>query len=255
MTFVVEKNHTVDHAVANAIGQLIHSRSWGDSVDLTLPIFYPSGSAVCLNVQQGRPGVFSLTDNGLAYREIEQVGGETFFSKNASALTEETCVWHDTREMLSEASYETLPAAIADLAAASSRLTWKVLAKVSRKGQAEIADYLFERLRHVFGSARVERAATIVGPSTREWHIDAVVHLENKNAIFQAVSNNHMSVYPTAAMFHDLALLDTPPATIAVVKNGQAMGSYFNILAQAGSVIEEHQTDQVYERAAEWTAI
>ena len=139
---------------------------------------------------------------------------------------------------------------MADVAAISTRLTWKVLSKVSRKGETEIADYLFVRLQDVFGSARVEREAPIVGPSTRRWTVDALVHLDGRNAAFQAVSNNHMSVYPTVAMFHDLALSDNPPATVGVVKSKEAMGSYFNILAQAGNVIEEDQGDQVYERAA-----
>ncbi len=237
------------------MGQLVRVRNWGDSADVTLPLFYPSGAAVCLAIQATHNGRYSISDNGLAYREIEQIGGETFFSKNASIITEGAAVWHDTREVLSEATADTLASAMADVAATSTRLSWKVLSKVSLKGHAEIADYLFERLQLVFGPARVERATNIVGPSTREWKVDAMVHLDGGNAVFQAVSNSHMSVYPTAAMFHDLALMDTPPATVAVVKNREAMGSYFNILAQAGNVIEEGQGDQVYERAAQWTAI
>jgi len=76
--------------------------------------------------------------------------------------------------------------------------------------------------------------------------------LDGTEALFQAVPNNHLSVYSTAAMFHDVALMEPPPATVAVVKNKDAMGSLFNILAQAGNVIEEAQGDPVYERATKW---
>lgn len=255
MTNVAQITRDAEKAVAAAVGQLVRVRNWGDSADVTLPLFYPSGAAVCLTVQSAHGGRYSITDNGLAYREIEQIGGETFFSKNASNLTEGAAVWHDSRDLLSEATADTLASAMADVAATSTRLAWKVLSKVSMNGHAEIADYLFERLQLVFGPAKVERAKSIVGPSTREWKVDAVVHLDGANAVFQGVSNSHMSVYPTAAMFHDLALMDTPPATVAVVKDRQAMGSYFNILAQAGNVIEEGQGDLIYERAAQWRAI
>ncbi|WP_293921696.1 hypothetical protein, partial [Sphingobium sp. UBA5915] len=249
MTNVAQISTDIDAAVAEAIGQLVGVRKWGDVVNVNLPLFYPSGSAVCLSIKSTRFG-YSVTDSGLAYRELEQLGADTFFSKNAAILTEDAAVWHNTRELLSEADPSALSSAMADVAALSTRLTWKVLSKVSRKGEAEIADYLFVRLQDVFGSARVEREARIVGPSTRRWTVDALVHLDGRDAAFQAVSNNHMSVYPAAAMFHDLALSDNPPATVAVVKSKDAMGSYFNILAQAGNVIEEAQADQVYERAA-----
>lgn len=254
MTNVAQITSDTERAVADAIGQLVRVSNWRDRVDVTLPLFYPSGSAVCLGVEATRFG-FSITDNGLAYRELQQLGVETFFGKNAPSVTEEAAVWHNTREVMSEATIDALASALADVAAASIRLTWKVLSKVSRKGQAEIADYLFERLQIVFGPAKVERSAIIVGPSTREWNVDAIVHLDEGTAIFQAVSNSHMSVYPTSAMFHDLALSESHHSMVAVVKNKQAMGSYFNILAQAGNVIEEAQADQVYERAAEWQII
>jgi hypothetical protein len=251
MTNVAQITTDISRAIADAIGELVRVRHWDHSSDVTLPIFYPSGSSVSLCIEKVRHG-YAISDNGLAYRELEQIGGETYFGKNASKIIEgESGVWHNSREILSEATAETLASAMADVASSSSRLTWKVLSKLNRKSQVEIADYLFERLRVIFGEGRVERDRTITGPSTREWHIDAVVHLEGSESIFQAVANSHLSVYPTAAMFHDLALIESPPTTISVVKSREAMGSLFNILAQAGNVIEEAQADQVYKKAVQ----
>jgi len=235
--------------VAHAIAELVVARPWDGGVDITLPIFYPSGSAACLGIERSHGG-FTVTDNGLAYREIEQIGGEKFFAKNAKALTEGLLVWHNTREILSDAPLEALSSVMADVAAVSARLAWKVMANVGRKGEAELSDYLFVRLQQVFGAGRVEREVTLTGPSTKKWRADAVVHLEGGDAVFEAVSNNHLSVYPTVAMFHDLALSEVQPVTISVVKNKKAMGSLFNILAQAGHVIEEAQANEVYQKAA-----
>jgi hypothetical protein len=243
----------VEQAVATAIRQLVRTSAWGDAVNVTLPLFYPSGSAVCIGVTATRFG-YSVTDNGLAYREIDLIGGSTYFSKNVSGVTEGIAVWSDTRALLSEAKPEALACAMADVAAASSRLAWKVLQKVNQKGQVEIADYLYQRLQVIFDGGQVERDRTIVGPSTKHWEVDAVVHFEGHTALFQAVSNHHMSVYPAAAMFHDFSLSETPPAAIAVVKDKAAMGPFYNILAQSGNVIEEAQADQVYREAVLWRA-
>jgi hypothetical protein len=246
--------HTdVEQAVATAIGQLVRTSVWGEAVNVTLPLFYPSGSAVCVGVTATRFG-YSITDNGLAYREIDLIGGATYFSKNVPSVTDGLAVWNDTRALLSEAKPEALASAMADVAAASSRLAWKVLAKVNQKGQAEIADYLYQRLQTIFHGGQVERDITIVGPSTKKWEVDAIVHFEGRTALFQAVSNHHMSVYPAAAMFHDFSLSDTPPAAIAVVKDKVAMGAFYNILAQSGNVIEEAQADHVYREAVFWQA-
>jgi hypothetical protein len=241
----------LDRAVAEAIGQLVLVNRWGEAVNVTLPLFYPGGSAVCLSITQTRFG-YTISDNALAYREADLIGATTYFSKNVASATEGIAVWNDTRALLSEAAPEALSAAMADVAAASSRLAWKISHKATKKGQAEIADYLFQRLRAVFGKARVEREITLPGPSTKKWDIDAVVHLDGREAIFQAVANHHMSVYPAAAMFHDFSLSDTPPARVAVVKDKVVMGAFFNILSQSGHVIEERQEDGVYERAATW---
>ncbi|WP_414900766.1 hypothetical protein ACMT1E_13035 [Sphingomonas flavalba] len=251
MTNIVPFTSDLDRAVAEAIGQLVHVNRWGEAVNVTLPLFYPGGSAVCLAITQTRFG-YAISDNALAYRETDLIGASTYFSKNVASVTEGMAVWSDTRSLQSEAAPEALAAAMADVAAASSRLAWKVFHKASKKGQAEIADYLFQRLRAVFGEARVEREQTLTGPSTKQWEVDAVVHLDGQQAIFQAVANHHMSVYPAAAMFHDFSLADAPPARVAVVKDKVAMGPFFNILSQSGHVIEGRQEDGVYERAASW---
>lgn len=254
MTNVAQIVPDIRQAVADAIGQLVRVQHWDDSINVTLPIFYPSGAAVTLTIEKARFG-FSVSDGGLAYREVEQIGGETYFSKNVSSVTGSgEGVWSNTREILAEATVDALSSAMVDVATASARLSWKIMSKVNRKGQVEIADHLFQRLQDIFGGERVERDGKITGPSTREWSIDALVHLDEGDAIFQAVPNNHLSVYPTVAMFHDLALMEAPPRTVAVVKSREAMGSFFNILAQAGNVIEEAQADQVYKRAIEWRA-
>ena len=251
MTNFAQLTTDIEKAVADAIGQLVRTSRWGESVNVTLPLFYPSGASVCIGVEPTRFG-FSVTDNGLAYREADQIGGDRLFSANVAGVVEDIAVWCDSRALLSEARPEALAGAMADVAAASARLAWKVSSKVSKKVQTEIADFLYQRLREIFGGSRVEPHQKLVGPSTKEWEVDVVVHLKDGTAIFQAVSNHHMSVYPAAAMFHDFSLSGPPIASVGVVKSKEAMGAFYNILAQSGNVIEEAQADQAYKDATTW---
>ena len=53
-------------------------------------------------------------------------------------------------------------------------------------------------------------------------------------------------------MFHDLALIEHPFVSVSVVHDKSDMGYFLGILSQAGNVIEEDQSDPVYESATAW---
>lgn len=250
MNVVRTQNIEVVAAVNNALSELAYATSWGERVYVTLPLYYPSGSAVSLSVEVTKYG-FIVTDSGLAYKELEMVGCEGSFSRNLRIVSEDAPISITKHEIYGEGNHEELAPLLAEIASASTRLAWKTLSNFKNRKHDEISAYMSQRLEVIFGPHRVEREASLVGPSTRHWRVDAVVHLENHMAVFQAVANSHMSVYPTSAMFHDLALMDTPPAAISVVNDKRSMGNLFNILAQAGNVIESAQGDLVYRSAVD----
>lgn len=254
MANIAVRDSSFEAAIENAVRQLVSVRHWGSAAYINLPIYYPSGTAVAVKVEPSRSG-FRVSDGSLAYREIEQIGGERGFANNARILASEIGAITDKRSIYLDCDPEGLAGAIADIAEASARIAHKIAARVVGKGDAEIADHLYERLKLVFGTMRVERCVKIQGPSTKEWEVDALVNLDGQTAVFQAVPNHHVKVYSTAAMFHDLAVKERPPVTISVVHDKTEMGAYFGILSQAGNVIEEGQSDNAYEKAASWNAI
>ena len=243
----------VADAVQAAMTQLMSARSGGESTFIRMPLFYPNGTPVTVKVEPSKFG-FRVSDGALTYRELEQIGAEHFFGRNAGTYAGEIDGFVYNRAICIDAEQGELAAAIADVADVVARMAAKIMARVARKGEAEIADHLFERLKIVFGESRVERDAKIAGPSTKAWDVDAVVHLDGADAVFHAVSNHYNSVYSTSAMFHDLALKSRPPALTSVVHSRDDLGYYFNILAQAGNVIEEQQADAAYKGAASWSA-
>ena len=54
-------------------------------------------------------------------------------------------------------------------------------------------------------------------------------------------------------MFHDLALGENAPIMVSVVKDRAELGAFLGILAQAGHVIEEGQSDMAYQTATNWS--
>ncbi|WP_374528660.1 hypothetical protein [Novosphingobium sp.] len=241
----------LDDAIAAALADLFHVRSWGATRHVSLPFFYPSGSNVVVKVEKSFGG-FAVSDNGLAYRELDNVGGARFFSSNVKKVAEPIGAWHDSRAIVTEVDAGELAAAIAEIGSASSRLVWRAMDKIDRLSQSDVIDHLYSRLDRIFGQKKVERGAHIFGPSTHEWEVDALVHVDGQDAVFEFVSNHHNSVYPASAMFHDLALIESPPALTAVVPHRGEFGYLLNILAQAANVIEQGQPDTAYQQAAKW---
>ena len=152
--------------------------------------------------------------------------------------------------MFVDANIDQVERAICDVAIASWQIADRIIGRAAEQDEIEIQESLKERLVSIFGSEKVEPDYKLVGPSTTEWDVSAVVKFPDHMAVFHAVANQPYSVFRTSAAFHDLANLPKPPTLTSVVRSKQAMGARFALLAQAGRVIEEEQDDTVYMNAA-----
>ena len=106
-----------------------------------------------------------------------------------------------------------------------------------RRPQAA-ADKLVHRLQRLFSTERVKAQVEFRGESTHVWQVDAVVETPRGLAIFDMVSPAPVSVAFAAAKFHDFALLECPPARIAVVRRKESFGNLLPVVAQAAKVVQ-----------------
>ncbi len=220
----------------------------GDQVTrVTLPVFYPSGSVVTVEVASWAQG-FRVSDSGLAHREVDLIGADHLFKKNANAVAEHFGLECATRSVWTDATVETLAAAIADVGAASAQIAHRIVERVASRSEAAIEAELYRRLVYLFGQPKVAKDVEITGASSHRWRISALVSAEGRDVVFEAVSNHHSSVYSSATMFHDLSLLDGRPVSVAVVRDKKEMGDYLSILSQAANVIQDNAPDDTIAR-------
>jgi hypothetical protein len=242
---------------ANSIGTIAESvarglvsvRRVGDSSFINLPLVYPSGSAVTVRLDRVAKGI-RVSDDGFAYRELESFGAQRSFGNTAPRIAEAEAIEVGRRTVYVDVSLEELERAICDVAAVSWQIADRIVGRLADEEAADIEEYLRERLVHVF-AANLSRPPEhrIVGASSNEWDVSAVVQLPGGTAVFHAVSNHPSAVFKTSTAFHDLANLDNPPKLVAVVRDKTALGAKLALLAQAGRVIEGEQPDDVYLRA------
>lgn len=236
-------------AVDEAVRDLVCVRNWGSSSYVSLPLFYPSGAPVSVRVTKHSDTKFQIDDGGFAYRELESVGAHRSFRKAAPKAAETEELQTDRRTIFVDASVLELGRAICDVGVASWQTVHNVFSRIAEGGE-EIEEYLRDRLTRIFGPAHVEPGEKIVGSSTQEWDVSAILKWDGERTVFQAVIDNPISVYRNSTAFHDLAALPNPPRLVAVVKSREALGPRLSLLSQVGRVIQSDQSDEIYKRAA-----
>jgi hypothetical protein len=249
MTFLGFQTSEVREVAEAAVSELVQLRHIGGSSFVNIPLIYPDGSFVTLKLDQA-PGGVRVSDNGFAYRELEAIGATRSFSKTASVVAETFDVQIDRRSVFVDVPFDQILRAICDVGLASWQIADRIYTRAAEQDEAEIEDYMRDRLTKVFGQELKASEHKIKGPSTTEWEVSAIVEHAGKLTVFHAVANHPNSVFKTSAAFHDLELLETKPNLVSVVRSKVALGSKFNILAQAGRVIEEEDADAVYLKAA-----
>lgn len=248
MATVPLEDPTVAAAIEQAAKDFVSVRHWGRASFVRMPIFGPDGSPITVRVTKDIGG-FRVDDAGFTYRDLKRVGAERSFSKTASAIAEALDVEAADHAISTVADDEELCRAVSDVALASWRTLAKVHQRLGEADEAELEEGLRERLSKIFGAKSLDDQQTIAGLSTTQWNVSAILHVDGKLAVFQAVGDHANSIYRASAAFHDLAALPEAPTLVSVVRSKDELGAKLGILAQAGRVIEEGQPDQVYERA------
>ena len=238
---------TVADAVNEAVEGLVSSRHFGHTSYVSLPMFGPDGSPVTLRVTSDMTG-FRVDDAGSTYRELDRLGLGRSFSANARKVMEHEDISVVDHIIVAFADQGDLGRAISDVGLACWSLMEKDYRKLGDTSETDLAEDLRERLELIFGPS-LEHKQEIQGASSTEWAVSAIVKVDGRMAVFQAVTDHANSIYRASASFHDIASLQKPPALVAVVKDKEELGAKLGILSQVARVIEQNQSDEIFRKA------
>jgi len=223
-----------------AVHSLISVEHFSAGSLVTMPVLYPSGSSVVLEVtvQNGRCFV---TDRGTGRLEAELMGiSSRAFNKDASRVAEDAGIQFNGHDMfVAEVGMDTLAGAMEVVASSSQTAVAISSMRVSDRTERDAKELLIERLREVYPTHEVIRDAEFIGSSNHTWKVAALVRAPSQTATFEAVTKNYNSIVGTAAKFHDIARLEHSPRRIAVVASLAALGDYIGVISPATTSIIE----------------
>lgn len=235
-------------SIKEAISDLVSIKQVGPSHFVRVPLLYPDGSFVTLRIDPIGDGV-RVSDSGFAYREAEAIGAESSFGRTAKGIAQQADVSAGKRSISVDVPVSRLTRAVCDVSTVSWKVAETIYSRHDDKASEELDDHLRQRLAKVFGERRLADEHVLKGRSSSEWNFSAVINIDGRMAVFQAVSPHPNSVFRTNSAFHDLSILDSPPTLIAVVPSKEQLGPRLGLLSQAGRVIEADDPDEVYRNA------
>ena len=249
MEFKVNRSRA---SLDEAVRQLVATTHYAGGSVVTMPVIYPSGSSVTLEVAMHGERCF-VTDMGNAFDEAEMMGSGRYFRSEATRIAEVCQIKFDGRLMfVAEVPIDRVRGAMVIVANASADAARAAANKQAERHEHDAKEELYERLSCIYRTKDVVKDAQAIGQSNHKWKISVLVRDTVKTWMFEPVSGYYITAVGTAAKFHDFAGLETPPERIAVIKSRSDLGDYYGLIATASTkVVQASEPDSTFVRLLE----
>lgn len=238
-----------EQSISRVVEGLVQYRPTLGGWEVQTPLLYPSGAFASVAIS-GEGENFSVSDLGAGFREAYAGDVGHSFGRAANELSEEFGLIYEKRHLsIPRVTMGRLGAAVRLVANCSQASVILAIERANERKIAERSDRLYARLKKIFPNTA--KHAQIMGASSTEWTVDALVQQGDHMAVFDAVTTHANSVASTSMKFHDIALREDAPTRAASVESKRSMGTLLAVLSQAANVIEDAAPDQQYRQLAE----
>lgn len=228
---------------------LVRITAHEESARLSLPLLYPGGSMVGVEISRLRDG-FLVSDAGGARREAGLLGGERSFVQLAPVIATRFGVRFD-HNMFFDVNVERdeLVIAVSAIANASKAGVEETAIRLAVVEHADYQAMLWSKLEHVFTPKVVARKLPFRGRH-EEWEFDAAVQILGRTSLFEIVTPYANSVNSAITKFVDVKELgDMAPNRIAILTNKDRT-PHLSVLASNARWVPVDAGDDAYRKAA-----
>ncbi len=236
-------------SVDEAVRRLVTATHFASGSIVSMPVTYPSGSTVTLEVtlQQGRCFV---SDRAGGFQEAEMCGATRYFNTEATRIADSLGIRFDGRDMfVAEVPAGNLRGAMVVVANASAEAASAATLRAADRSDKDASDQLYERLATIYKTKDVQKNVQMVGQSNHKWRISVLVMDKFQQWMFEPVTGNYISAVGTAAKFHDFAGVEHAPFRAAVIKSREDMKDFYGLVAGASTkVITINDPDETFHK-------
>jgi hypothetical protein len=246
---LIELTRSIQQIADEVARALIRISSRNDVARLSLPLLYPGGSMVGVEMSRLRDG-FLVSDAGGARREAGLMGGEKTFVRLAGEVAERFGVRFD-RNMIFEMEVTTddlvvVVSAVANAAKSAVEQTAMILASTEH---ADARAVLWDKLGRVYGQTRIQQKAKVRGKSD-SWEFDAAVKTEGRIALFEVIGPNANAVNSAVTKFLDIQDIgEKAPSRVAVLTR-RNQTPHLPVLGRTATLLSIDASNEAFLKAA-----
>jgi hypothetical protein len=240
---------TIDQIAEQVAHALIKISTHNETARLSLPLLYPGGSTVAVEISKLRDS-FLVTDAGVARREAGLLGGERTFLRIAKDVAERFGVKFDQNMIFElEVLHNDLVVVVSAIANAAKTAVEETAMHLAVVQHADYRASLWSRLEVIHGKTKVERSIQIRG-SSDSWEFDAAVKRGQHVSVFEIVVPNANAVNSAVTKFLDISDLGKQaPGRVAVLTNKDAT-PHLPVLARTAKWLSIDASDDAFRKAA-----
>lgn len=238
--------------VANDVARaLVKVQTRGDSARISLPMLYPGGAMVGVEISRLRDG-FLVSDVGGARREAAFLGGEKTFRRIAHEVAERFGIRFDQNMMFDlDVRDNEIVSAVVAVANAARTAVENTAIHLASVAHADFRVHLWDRLEGIYGPQRVARKPIKFKGSSENWEFDAGITVQGTLALFEVVTPNANSVNSAVTKFLDVKDLGEKlaPNRIAILTDIKRTPR-LPILGRTARLLSVNASDDEYRNAA-----
>lgn len=224
-------------SVDEAVDRLVTVSHFAAGSIVSMPVSYPSGSTVALEItmQQGRCFV---SDRGGGFDEAEMLGATRHFASEATRIADSAGIRFDGHTMfVVEVPPGNLRGAMVVVANASAEAASATALRMAERGDHDAREQLYERLVSIYPTKDVQKNVELIGESNHKWRVSVLVLDKIQRWMFEPVTGNYISAVGTVAKFHDFARGEYAPSRAAVIKSRADMKDFYGLVAGASTKV------------------
>lgn len=221
----------------------------GGKVMIDVPVTYPSGASVVVEVEQNADQVW-VSDMGMGLVEAEMMAAHDSYQRLARARADEFGVKYDNSAMfVIWVPSGRLEAAVVCVANASAQASADAVRHAAEAQSRRQSDVVYERIRSVFGEQAVSRSVEIHGKRSA-WEAHNVVHFPNSGrAVFEPMTMNPNSISSKFLMFSDLREASAEHYSLnAVIQDEKHLDEKAKMVGDVANIIRLSAHDRVFRQ-------
>lgn len=246
---LIELQKSIAQIADEVARALIRITPGKDAARLSLPLLYPGGSMVGVEISRLRDG-FLVTDAGGARREAGLMGGEKTFVRLASDIAERFGVRFDRNMIFEmEVGVDELVVVVASVANAAKTAVENTAMILATTEHADARAVLWEKLDRVYGQKKIQHKAKVKGKSDL-WEFDAAVQTNDHVALFEVIGPHANAVNSAVTKFLDVQDIgaDAPKRVAVLTRKNQT--PHLPVLGRTATLLPIDAPNEAYLKAA-----